>query len=121
MYQKGRAIRRQLMGDAMADRMAQTVYDDPIMEKFGDYACDMPPPGSGCGIIGCASSPYLRARGGPALVGQPVMQAVAVMGGAPTGQFQVDAQTQVLTWQRQQHDADFGAMVHYVERLEVVA
>ncbi len=40
MYQKGRAIRRQLMGDAMADRMAQTVYDDPIMEKFGDYASE---------------------------------------------------------------------------------
>ncbi|MCZ6888822.1 MAG: carboxymuconolactone decarboxylase family protein [Gammaproteobacteria bacterium] len=26
------------MGDEMADTMANTVYDDPIMEKFGDYA-----------------------------------------------------------------------------------
>ncbi len=37
-YEKGSEIRQELMGDAMANDMAKTVYDDPIMEKFGDYA-----------------------------------------------------------------------------------
>jgi 4-carboxymuconolactone decarboxylase len=31
-------IRRQLMGDAMVEQMAANVYDDPLMQKFGDYA-----------------------------------------------------------------------------------
>lgn len=37
-YKKGTEIRRKLMGDATADKMASTVYDDPMMQKFGDYA-----------------------------------------------------------------------------------
>src|ERR1700754_4189122 len=37
-YKKGTEIRRKLMGDAYADKMAKSVYDDPIMQKFGDYA-----------------------------------------------------------------------------------
>ncbi len=37
-YEKGSEMRRQLMGDKVADEMAKTVYDDPIMQKFGDYA-----------------------------------------------------------------------------------
>jgi 4-carboxymuconolactone decarboxylase len=37
-YKKGTEIRRQLMGAAHADKMNATVYDDPIMKKFGDYA-----------------------------------------------------------------------------------
>jgi 4-carboxymuconolactone decarboxylase len=37
-YKKGTAVRRELMGAAAADKMASTVYDDPIMKKFGDYA-----------------------------------------------------------------------------------
>jgi 4-carboxymuconolactone decarboxylase len=39
-YKKGREIRRQLMGDRMADQMAKQVYDDPMMNKFGDYASE---------------------------------------------------------------------------------
>ena len=35
-----REVRRQLMGDAMVERMATSVYDDPIMEKFADYASE---------------------------------------------------------------------------------
>ena len=35
---KGREIRRTLMGDAYADKMAKSVYDDPMMKKFGDYS-----------------------------------------------------------------------------------
>jgi 4-carboxymuconolactone decarboxylase len=37
-YKKGTEIRRTLMGDAYADKMAKSVYDDPMMKKFGDYA-----------------------------------------------------------------------------------
>ena len=37
-YKRGTEIRRQLMGDAIAEKMAKTVYDDPMMKKFGDYA-----------------------------------------------------------------------------------
>ncbi len=37
-WEKGDAVRRGLMGAATVERMAQGVYDDPIMEAFGDYA-----------------------------------------------------------------------------------
>ncbi len=36
----GRETRRQLMGDAMVDRMAHDAYDDPIMSDFVDYATE---------------------------------------------------------------------------------
>ncbi len=36
-YKKGVEIRNQLMGEAMVEEMAKNVYDDPIMQKFGDY------------------------------------------------------------------------------------
>ena len=37
---KGRELRRELMGDTLVQRMAKNVYDDPIMQKFGDYASE---------------------------------------------------------------------------------
>jgi 4-carboxymuconolactone decarboxylase len=37
MYTRGTEMRRELMGEAMADRMASTVYNDPLMEKFADW------------------------------------------------------------------------------------
>lgn len=37
---KGREIRRQLLGDEAVEKMASTVYDDPMMQKFGDYASE---------------------------------------------------------------------------------
>src|SRR4051794_20353156 len=39
-YQKGREIRRQLIGEAAVKRIDETVYNDPIMQKFGDYAAE---------------------------------------------------------------------------------
>ena len=39
-YRKGRELRRQLLGDAYADRADQTVYTDPIMRKFIDVATE---------------------------------------------------------------------------------
>jgi 4-carboxymuconolactone decarboxylase len=39
-YRKGQAMRRQLMGDAYADRLDQTVYTDPQMKKFIDLATE---------------------------------------------------------------------------------
>jgi 4-carboxymuconolactone decarboxylase len=37
-YKKGTEIRNKLMGAAYADKMNKSVYDDPMMQKFGDYA-----------------------------------------------------------------------------------
>jgi 4-carboxymuconolactone decarboxylase len=37
LYKKGSEVRRRLMGDAVADKMATTVYNDPLMEKFAEY------------------------------------------------------------------------------------
>lgn len=37
-YKKGTEIRSKLMGEKYAAKMNATVYDDPIMKKFGDYA-----------------------------------------------------------------------------------
>lgn len=37
LSRKGSEIRRQLLGDAAVDKMASTVYDDPLMEKFAGY------------------------------------------------------------------------------------
>ena len=38
LWEKGDTVRRELIGEAAVGRMTQQVYDDPIMEKFGDYA-----------------------------------------------------------------------------------
>jgi 4-carboxymuconolactone decarboxylase len=37
-WEKGDAMRRRLIGEAAVGTMNAGVYDDPIMEKFGDYA-----------------------------------------------------------------------------------
>jgi 4-carboxymuconolactone decarboxylase len=37
-YKKGTEIRSKLMGAKYAENMNKSVYDDPIMKKFGDYA-----------------------------------------------------------------------------------
>ena len=37
-YKKGTEIRSKLMGAAYADKMNKTVYDDPMRQKFGNYA-----------------------------------------------------------------------------------
>jgi 4-carboxymuconolactone decarboxylase len=39
-YRKGRELRRQLMGDAFVERIDQTVYADPIMQKFRDVSTE---------------------------------------------------------------------------------
>ena len=37
MHKKGSAVREELMGKAMAEKMAKTVYNDPLMEGFADW------------------------------------------------------------------------------------
>ena len=37
-WKKGDAVRQKLIGKAAVGRMTTGVYDDPIMEPFGDYA-----------------------------------------------------------------------------------
>ena len=39
-YQKGREMRRRLLGDAYADRANRTTYTDPIMRKFIDVVTE---------------------------------------------------------------------------------
>jgi 4-carboxymuconolactone decarboxylase len=39
-YEKGAATRREVMGEAVADKMANSVYSGPVMEKFADYATE---------------------------------------------------------------------------------
>ena len=39
-YEKGQKVRREMMGDELVDKLANTVYADPVMEKFGDYATE---------------------------------------------------------------------------------
>ena len=38
LWKKGDAVRQKLIGKAAVGRMTKNVYDDPMMEKFGDYA-----------------------------------------------------------------------------------
>ena len=40
LYQKGIALRSQLLGEAFTDRMNQSTYHDPIMQKFRDVAAE---------------------------------------------------------------------------------
>jgi 4-carboxymuconolactone decarboxylase len=40
LYRKGIALRSQLMGEAFAERMNQTDYDDPVMQTFRDLAAE---------------------------------------------------------------------------------
>lgn len=40
LYEKGIAMRSQLMGEAFAEQMNQSTYDDPIMQKFRDVAAE---------------------------------------------------------------------------------
>jgi len=39
-YQKGRELRRQLLGEAYVERVDTTTYRDPIMRKFIDVATE---------------------------------------------------------------------------------
>ena len=39
-YNKGAAARLKVMGPEMAEKMANTVYNDPVMETFADYATE---------------------------------------------------------------------------------
>ena len=36
LRQKGRALRRKLLGDDTVDRMDKAIYNDPIMAKFAE-------------------------------------------------------------------------------------
>ena len=39
-YEKGKEVRRQLLGDAYVERANQNAYNDPIMKKFIDVATE---------------------------------------------------------------------------------
>src|SRR5215831_10727415 len=39
-YRQGTALRRQLMGEAFAERMNQSIYTDPVMQKFREVTTE---------------------------------------------------------------------------------
>jgi 4-carboxymuconolactone decarboxylase len=39
-FGKGRALRRELLGAAHADRLAQKVYDDPLLQMFAAHSTE---------------------------------------------------------------------------------
>jgi 4-carboxymuconolactone decarboxylase len=39
-YEKGRVMRRRLLGEAYVERIENTVYTDGTMQKFADYATE---------------------------------------------------------------------------------
>ena len=39
-YENGQQVRREMMGDELVEKLANTVYADPTMKKFGDYATE---------------------------------------------------------------------------------
>src|SRR6476660_7702827 len=39
-YRKGRALRRELMGDAFVERINETTYADPIMQQFRELTTE---------------------------------------------------------------------------------
>ena len=40
LYQKGIELRSQLLGEAFINRMNESTYQDPIMQKFRDVAAE---------------------------------------------------------------------------------
>src|ERR1700737_1836565 len=40
LYEKGAALRRQLLGDAAVERSTREIYSDPVMKKFIDVATE---------------------------------------------------------------------------------
>lgn len=65
-------------------------------------------PQEGCGLIGCITSPHLRARGSHDLVGVSVANLISVMREAPTSSADIGNNQRVMTWARSQNDRDFG-------------
>ena len=66
-------------------------------------------PRDGCGLLGCISSPHLRARGA-GLHGADMARVISVMGGAPNASIELSATERALTWTRTQQDRDFGTL-----------
>lgn len=69
-------------------------------------ACEAPR--SGCGLIGCVTSGYLKARLGPEYVGRPVAEAIS-RAGAPAGHT-VAGGDDFYTWERTQSDRGLGQL-----------
>ncbi len=53
-----------------------------------------------CGLLACITSPYLKAKLGPSMIGQPVSAALSAAG-APDSSYSTDG-AETLTWRREQ-------------------
>lgn len=40
LFEKGMAIRKELLGEAYVERMNKSTYDDPVMQKFREIAAE---------------------------------------------------------------------------------
>ena len=61
-----------------------------------------------CGLIACISSPYLRAKLDPSVIGQPVSVSIS-KAGIPDKSFQIQ-DTLYLSWERIQDSPDTGLL-----------
>lgn len=61
-----------------------------------------------CGLIGCITSPDLKARLSPQIVGRPLSEVIQRMG--PPDKTYQDGTNQYLSWVRTNNTADFGTL-----------
>lgn len=57
-----------------------------------------------CGLIGCVSSPYLKAKFSPDIIGAPVASAIAAAGAPDSTYTDPSSGISYLTWRRTQQD-----------------
>lgn len=69
-----------------------------------------------CGALACITSPYLKAKLSPAVIGQPVSAALA-RAGAPSNSYRAADGTEHLAWRREQRYGD--GMLACEERIVV--
>lgn len=54
-----------------------------------------------CGLLACISSPYLKAKFSPLMIGRHISEAIA-LAGSPTSSYKDGAGEEYLTWRRTQ-------------------
>lgn len=66
-------------------------------------------PGQRCGLLGCISSPYTKAKLHPSVVGTPIQAVIRSMG-PPDKSYKDSVGTETISWTRTQHDSGVGTI-----------
>ena len=66
-----------------SELLAKADQEEAKRKERAAAAAQLPPSQPSCGLLGCVSSPFLRAKLGDRVVGRPVSEAVGIAG-APT-------------------------------------